>query len=91
MQYEWQRNPKKGGGFRLSRVAIKTRKGAVTIEPAEPPTVAKVDLDSGDVVAVEPVTEPVVEAAPVAAETPKANPKPRTARKPAAKKGATRG
>ena len=79
MQYEWKRVEKAGGGYRLSRVAVKGRKAAVTIEPAEPATVAKFDVDSGEAVAVEPVE---VAAAPVKAKA---------TRKPAAKKPATRG
>ena len=47
-------------------------KGKVTIEPAQPATVAKVDIDSGDVVAVEPVVEAAAVSVPT---TPKSTPK----------------
>jgi hypothetical protein len=73
MPYEYTTD--KRGNRRFARVAtsrvVAKPKGKVTIEPAQPATVAKVDIDSGDVVAVEPVKAAVEVAAVSVPTTPK--------------------
>lgn len=86
MSYEFKVD--KRGNRRFTRLVtprvIAKPKGKVTIEPAQPATVAKVDIDSGDVLAVEPIPAPVVEAAAVGVPT---APKPKAKAKRKAKSG----
>lgn len=57
MSYEFKVDKKGNRRFaRLSTTRVRSvPKGAVTIEPAKPTTVAKVDIDTGEVEAVAPV------------------------------------